>query len=177
MTSYVYKYLTLTEYWPSRNDDEFYTEVPVNDPGLLEWISLGNIPEKRVITEDRFLKIVSNEVVLDYSKAVIELQKLTETYIDAYMPQWRLNRWRRYYDLSEKLKGGGTLNTIEQSEYDSFPDSGETHEICQSYVPLALQWCIDCISAHKTALLTLSTASTLEELNSSIIANYPPWIV
>ena len=176
MTTYFYRYLTLTNYWAARNDDNFITSISNDDPGLLEWISKGNTPEKEVVNDLVFLKIVDNNVVLDYSKAVNELQRLTESHIDLYMPQWRLNRWRRYYDLSEKIKGGGTLNSIEQAEYDSFPDTGETHEICQTYVPLALQWCIDCIAAHKNALINVASSTTLEELESSIIITYPPWI-
>ena len=94
------------------------------------------------------------------------------------MPQWRLNRWRRYYDLTQKVLDTGyeTLNTVEQSEYDCFPDPGETHEQCQVYVPLALKWCADCINAHKVSVAAIYQATTVEELKSAGNVSYPAWI-
>ncbi|MCK9544579.1 MAG: hypothetical protein M0R03_21370 [Novosphingobium sp.] len=106
-----------------------------------------------------------------------KIQKETELLIDDKMPQWRLNRWRRYYDLTQKVLefGYNTLNDIEKIEYDCFPDPGETHEICQQYVPLALQWCIDCINAHKDATVKVFNATTIEELLEASKIDYPTW--
>lgn len=177
MVDYYYEFFTLTQYRIIKRDGVSLQTIQDNDENFLIWVET-NIPEKTIIdSEEVYLTITDGTVVLDKYKAIVKMQKDTEVYIDTYMPQWRLNRWRRYYDLYQKVNNSQTLNTIEQSEYDSFPDSNETHIICQSYVPLALQWCIDCITAHKTALLNVAAATTLEELNAATIVNYPSWIV
>jgi hypothetical protein len=80
--------------------------------------------------------------------------------------------WQQIHETGETVTVPGST----QAEYDSFPDQGETHDICQAYVPMALQWCIDCISAHKTAIINIQKSTTIEELNQAKIINYPDWI-
>ena len=105
-----------------------------------------------------------------------EMKTKTEKIIDEKMPQWRMNRWRRYYDLTQKyLSDSTSLNEIEKIEYDSFPDPGESHELCQQYVPLCLKWCVDCVNAHKLASVALYQATTMEDMIAAGNITYPPW--
>jgi hypothetical protein len=159
--------------------DEYKAEI---DEKEVLW---ENHPKTRIIDNDigepQEIEIDKREVVswsAPCRRNIIEkMQKETELLIDSKMPQWRLNRWRRYYDLTQKVleSGYNELNDIEKSEYDCFPDPGETHEICQKYVPLALQWCVDCINAHKEATINVFNATTVEGLLEASKIDYPEW--
>jgi hypothetical protein len=118
----------------------------------------------------------ANEIItLKQSKSAGFYQQ-TMNHIESVMPQWRLNRWRRYYDIAQKVMTSGysALNMIEKSEYDSFPDPGETHETCMVYVPACLQWTVDCITAHKTAEVELQNATTVDEI-AAVVVQYPTY--
>lgn len=108
--------------------------------------------------------------------AEVKAEKITmlssQTYgnISKYMPDWRLNRWKAYYQLSKKT----ILDTLEQAEYDAFLDTGETHAQCSVYVPIALQWVIDCINYHKTVEAAITAATTEAGVNA-VVVSYPVW--
>lgn len=110
------------------------------------------------------------------TRVLAEMATETFDYVEAKMPQWRLNRWRRYYDICQKIAVSASVTELDQEEYDTFPDPGETQEQCQTYVSLALQWCLDCIAAYKLAVVAVSQATTPEEIAVARIVNYPPWI-
>ena len=156
--------------------------IIINDIQTKEYIWVNSPHTREIIDEFGQTVIVDidkSEVVSpnypSIDKIISDLCKQTEAHIDSKMPQWRLNRWRRYFDLYTKISGGGTLNEIEQYEYDCFPDPGETHEICQAYVSLALKWCADCITAHKNALVALSQATTTTQIEAAKNVSYPTW--
>lgn len=142
----------------------------------------ANSPHTRTIKDQE-----GNDIVVDIDKSEIvsptfpskslriaNLVKKTEAFIEFRLPQWRLNRWRAYYDLSKKSE---SLDTLEQVEYDSFPDASETHEICQQYVAIGLSWCINCILAHKAAILAVQQATTIDELVAAEVIVYPTWTI
>jgi len=106
------------------------------------------------------------------------LQEKTQNYIEKYMPQWRLNRWRRYYDLRQKVLAGLTLNMVEQSEYDCFPDPTEQHADCDGYVGPVLKWCADVIVEHNKVYFGMFGASTIENiLTMKDSISYPPFLM
>ena len=102
----------------------------------------------------------------------------TRGYINIYMPEWRLNRWRRWYDIREKVKVNQTLSPIEQSEYDCFPDPTETQEICDTYVGPVLQWVVDVINEHNRIAFGMYAQTTFEDLLALYNSlSYPPFIL
>lgn len=165
---------SLSEYLNDHLND--YIEEIIEKEMLWE-----NSPHTRLDGEGNEVEINKNEVVSPNApsrkKLLEKMKKETELIIDEKMPQWRLNRWRRYYDLYQKvlLTDLTSLNEIELIEYESFPDPGETHQMCQQYVPLALKWCADCINTHKLATIALYQSTTLDELLSASNIVYPEW--
>lgn len=103
-----------------------------------------------------------------------QLQRRTMGLIEASLPQWRLNRWRRYYDISLKVKANVQLSQVEQKEYDCFPSPGETHDICFAYVTDALEWAADVIAEHNRveALIRSTTDAVDVEIAFNQVA-YP----
>ena len=95
-----------------------------------------------------------------------QVQRETFDYIEKYMPQWRMNRWRRYYDLRNKIIAEIELNTVEQAEYDCFPDANETHADCDVYVGPCLKWCSDVVVEHNRVHFGMLSSTTIEEVLS-----------
>ena len=107
-----------------------------------------------------------------------KLKRSTYGYIDQYMPEWRLNRWRRYYDLRLKVLDSITLNPVEQAEYNCFPDPVESHEDCDVYVGPVLQWTIDCLIEHNRVFFGMYLCQTNEEILSLYnTLSYPPFLM
>jgi hypothetical protein len=105
------------------------------------------------------------------------LQNKTLLLIDSYLPQWRLNRWRRYYDISTKISSGGTLTPVEQKEYDCFPSPGETQAQCIAYVEAALKWAADVVNEHNRVESQIKAATVPEDVPLIFEQiNYPQWI-
>lgn len=123
-----------------------------------------------------------NSVVLtlDQVKSIFlsELQTKTYSIIESKMPQWRLNRWRRYYDLRNKVLSNIQLNPVEQSEYDCFPDISETHEDCDAYVGPCLIWCGSVITEHNRVVDAIKNATTVEAVEAAFDSvNYPQFLL
>jgi hypothetical protein len=109
---------------------------------------------------------------------VKQLQSQTQRYIETYMPQWRLNRWRRYYDLRLKVVNNISLNTVEQIEYNCFPDLNETHDQCDVYVGPALEWCSLVVIEHSRVQFGMLAATTIEQiLNIKSSLSYPAFVI
>jgi len=103
-----------------------------------------------------------------------QLQSRTYNYICEHMPDWRLNRWKSYYNLSIRLQNQQPLNELEQMEYDSFPDPGETHSECMQYVPIALSWVIAVINYNNSLVEQYFQCTSLEDIQN-IEVTYPVW--
>lgn len=123
--------------------------------------------ENGVVTQTYYESLPANK-----AQRLSMLSAQTYAHIASKMPDWRLNRWKSYWYLTQKVNNELILTDLEQAEYDAFPDPTETHVQCQEYVPLALQWVIDCINYHKTVGIAISQAATQEELDS-ITVSYP----
>ena len=109
---------------------------------------------------------------------VSQIQAQSQRYIETYMPQWRLNRWRRYYDLRNKVLASVALNTVEQAEYDCFPDLNETHTQCDAYVGPALQWCSLVVVEHNRVQFGMLAATTIEQILSvKGSLSYPQFLI
>jgi hypothetical protein len=106
------------------------------------------------------------------------LKAETFQHIENYMPQWRMARWRRYYDLRNKVLSKAELNEVEKAEYDCFPDPIETHEDCDKYVSLALLWCSLCVVEHNRVYFGMLAAKSIEEiLKTKDSISYPKFIL
>lgn len=147
---------------------EPYRKPTVSDPRFVRlendvWVEIPE-EEKQAIRQQDFLAKKQN--------MLSNLQSQTYNYIASRMPDWRLNRWKSYYALSQKVANNIPLTALEQAEYDSFLDPGETHADCAAYVPIGLQWVLDCIEYHKQLYLAIYNAQTQEELDA-IPIEYP----
>jgi len=156
---------------PGQQAPEGCLEIGSYDGALMWSGEVGSFPESTYTSTIMTLQ----EVATVYAN---QTQFNTFAYIEKYMPQWRLNRWRRYYDLRNKVLASLTLNIVEQAEYDCFPDPTETHENCDLYVGPVLKWCSDVVMEHNRIFFGIYAASSIEDILSiKNDINYPPFLM
>jgi hypothetical protein len=103
------------------------------------------------------------------------LHRLTYRTITLNMPEWRQIRWNEYVKLYEKVAAGNTLNTLEQLNYDGFPEGNETHETCYSDCITAFQWIAACIAVHEQKKPEITQAGDIDALKAVTAPDYPLW--
>lgn len=92
-------------------------------------------------------------------------------YISNSLSDSEYNRLKSYRELSKKVSANITLDTIEQSEYDTFPNIGETHSDCLIRVTTILEWVFSCLQYCKINCEYIDSATS----KISTIIEYPPF--
>jgi hypothetical protein len=156
---------------PNQQAPEGNTGIGTGDGGVIWAGQAGTFPTSTYTSVQMGL----HEVAQIHAA---QIQTKTFEYIERYMPQWRLNRWRRYYDLRQKVLAQQTLNLVEQAEYDCFPDPTETHAQCDVYVGPVLKWCSDVVLEHNRVYFGIFAATNIENILSiKNSISYPPFLM
>ncbi|MCP5102552.1 MAG: hypothetical protein GY950_04195 [bacterium] len=130
---------------------------------------IANMKAKR---EDPYFGLTLEQAV-EYR--LTGLHQSTYRTITTYMPEWRQIRWNEFVKLYEKAAAGNTLTPLEQTNYDGFPEEGETHEGCYSNCTAAFQWIVQCIAQHEQKKPEIMQAGGIDALKAVPDPDYPAW--
>lgn len=140
----------------------------------------ADVTVRRIVAKaDASETVVAARLEADRAARIEQFKAQVQAYIATKMPDWRLNRWKSYHQYAKRVESGSisALDAYELAEYNSFLDPGETHEQCAQYVPVALNWVVDCVVAHGAAAQAVFAATTDEELQAvqQTLPEWPLW--